>query len=286
MKHIGHIAVRQSSRTAPDLQVRHLRDVDVPRRRGRLPHYVLISLALCTAATAQIAEPRIGFAWSADGSILDIRGLSGSFIVSRTGARADAAAWSGRLAASLVDDTLTITNAAGDVLTTLDHASGAIFGFSADGESAVVFRPVPNDLSVWRAGSWSTVPLSDGAVNGAIESIALDNRSAVVAITRDADAAIARIRLSDGAIEDERTLDGAASPVLVLPGGRIVFASGQAVIIEDSRGSRLRADVPGTPARLAQLGTDWAHVMTSDGALYALRLSSAPVVYAIPDPQE
>jgi len=30
--------VGQSSRTAPDLQVRLWRDVDVPRRRGRLPH--------------------------------------------------------------------------------------------------------------------------------------------------------------------------------------------------------------------------------------------------------
>ncbi len=245
-----------------------------------------ISLAFCLALTAQIAEPRIGFALSAYGGILDIRGLSGSFVVNRTGVRADAAASSGSLAVSLVDDTLTVSNAAGDVLTTLDQASGAVFGFSSDGQSAVVFRPVPNDLSVWRAGSWTTVPLGDGAVDGAIESIALDNRSAVVAIASDTRAAIARIRLSDGAIEDERMLDGAASPVLVLPGGRIVFTSGQALIIDDSRGSRVRADVPAKPSRLAQLGTDWAQVMTSDGAAYALRLSSAPVVYAMPDPQE
>lgn len=245
-----------------------------------------VSLAFCLALTAQIAEPRIGFAWSQDGSIVDIRGLSGSFVVNRTGVRADTAAWSGRLAVSLVDDTLSIANASGEVLTTLDHASGAIFGFSADGESAVVFRPVPNDLSVWRAGSRTTTPLSDGAVDGAIESIALDNKSAVVAIRGDAGAAIARIRISDGAIEDQRTLDEGASPVLVLPAGRIVFTSGQAVILEDSHGSRVRADVPGTPARLAPLGTQWVHVITSDGAAYALRLSGAPAVYAIPDPQE
>jgi hypothetical protein len=245
-----------------------------------------VLLAFCSALTAQIAEPRIGLAGSVDGGILDIRGVSGSFIVNRTGARADAAAWSGRLAAALAGDELAITNADGDVLATLDQASGAVFGFSADGESAVVFRPASNDLSVWRSGSWTTTPLSDGALDGLVESIALENTSAVAAIQGRDGAAVARIRLSDGAIENVQKLDDAAGPVLVLPAGRIVFVSGQALVVQDQRGSQVRAEVPAKPSRLAPLGKDWAHVTTSDGAAWALRLSDAPAVYAIPDPQE
>jgi hypothetical protein len=243
-------------------------------------------LVFCSALAAQIAEPRIGLAGSVDGSILDIRGLSGSFIVNRTGARADFAACSGRLAATLTGDALTIASPAGDVLATLDQASGAVFGFSAGGESVVVFRPLAKDLSVWRSGSWTTTPLSDRTLDGAIESIALENASAVVAIQSRDGAAVARIRLADGAIENLRKLDDAASPVLVLPAGRIVFASGQALVVQDRRGSPVRVEIPAKPSRLAQLGADWAHVTTADGAAWALRLSDAPALYAIPDPQE
>jgi hypothetical protein len=242
----------------------------------------IISLIFGVALAAQVAEPRIGFARLTDGTIIDIRGVSGSFVVDRTSLRADAAAWSGRLEVSLTDAVLTISNAAGETLGNLDNSAGAVFGFSADGESVAVFRPGATDLSVWRAGSWTTTP-----VRGAIQSVAVENnRSVIAAIMRDSGTVIARIRLRDGAIEDEAALDSGSSPILVLPGARVIFAEGEGLSIRKRDGSCTHVDISGKTARLAALGDGWVHIVTADGENFALRLGDSPTVSAIPEPQQ
>lgn len=46
----NQLTVGQSSWTAPDLQVRRRRGADVPRRRGRLPHYLAVSIPILAIA--------------------------------------------------------------------------------------------------------------------------------------------------------------------------------------------------------------------------------------------
>jgi hypothetical protein len=145
-----------------------------------------------------------------------------------------------------------------------------------------VFRPVANDLSVWRAGSWTTAP-----VIGAIQSIAIENNTSVIAaMARDSGIAIARIRVRDGAIEDESALDGAAGPVLVMPHGRLIIADGDGVLIRERNGSSKHVDVSGPVARLAALGDGWVYVVTTERGNFAVRLGDSPTVFAIPEPQQ
>ena len=241
----------------------------------------IISLIFGVALAAQVAEPRIGFARSADGALMDIRGVAGSFVVNRTGGRVDAAGWSGQFEVSLRDGVLTISNARGETAGSLDNSVDALFGFSADGESVAVFRPAAGDLSVWRAGSWTTIP-----VMGAMQSIAIESdRSVVAAMARDSGLAIARIRISDGAIEDEWRVDG-DGPVLVLPRGWILSAQGQGLSIRKRDGSDARVDLPAAAVRLAALGDGWIHAVTVDGQNLAVRLGESPAVFAIPEPEQ
>lgn len=242
----------------------------------------IVSLIFGATLAAQVAEPRIGFARASDGSVIDIRGVSGSFVVNRVDARVNAAAWSGQLEVSVTDGLLTIFNARGERLSGLENGSDALIGFSADGESVAVFRPAANDISVWRAGSWTTTPLT-----GAIESIAIESSTSVIAaMARDSGVAIARIRVRDGAIEDEWALDSGAGAVLVLPRGRIIFADGQGLSIRNRDGGRRHVDLGGTTARLATLGDGWIQAVTTDGQSFAVRLGDSPTVFAIPEPEQ
>ena len=241
----------------------------------------IISLFFGATLGAQVAEPRIGFARLADGMVIDIRGIAGSFVVNRTGARVDAAGWSGQLEVSVTDGVLTISNAPGETAGSLDNSVDALFGFSADGEAVAVFRPAAGALSVWRAGSWTAIPVTD-----AIQSIAIaSDRSVIAAIARESGLAIARIRISDGAIEDEWRVDG-DGPVLVLPRGWIVSAEGQGLLIRKRDGSDARVDLAAAVVRLAALGDGWIHAVTADGENFAVRLGDSPMVFAIPEPEQ
>lgn len=266
--------------------------------------YAVILLA-AGALRAQVQEPRIGFAINGDGLLVEIRGLSASFIVDRTGVKAEAAACSGELCAVRTGDSVGVVDMAsleqvgvsravrrrptsvrprgGEAL---EGAAGAAIGFSRDGQAAVVFRPQSSDIAVWRSGAWSITPVSPTALGGEVVSIALDGGSARLAVRRESGMALVRVRTSDGAIEDDAPLADARDSALVCAGGEVVITSDAAMIIQRADGDRTRVDMSSPASRMAQIGDSWVAVTTRAGRNYALRLDGPARAYAIPEVQQ
>lgn len=245
---------------------------------------LLLFTTALVAAAGGIDAPRIGYARSADGSVLQVSGVSGAFITTPTGLTdVVAAAFSGSLGLLKTNETTRVIDRTGAILSEIEAPSGpAMFGFDPTGRVGAAWYPSTGALAIYRDGEWSPAPFDPGA--SGVLAITLKDKDRAMVVLQSDSLSLVRIRLSDGAVEDVTALGASTGPVLALSDGSLIFQRDGAAILRDVQGVEQTLDLPAGVVELTPMGGAWVQARTDSGATLTVRLGSQPRVYILPAP--
>lgn len=229
-----------------------------------------------------VDTPSVGFALSADGSLLRVSGIAGAFITTAT-EHSDALScgFSKQLGFVKLPSAVRVLNGDGELVSESEAPAGAaLFGFNKDGDAGVAYYPDGSYLAALISGEWRRVPFSLGVP---VLAVRLEDSGHLSAVIARGQLTLASIRISDGAIEAESDPGGVRGPVLLPSTGGLLFVGEQGVIYRDVDGvDHVVTDSTDVTA-MQQMGPDWAQLVTRPGRNLAVRL--APVVRVLDIPE-
>jgi hypothetical protein len=240
---------------------------------------ILSSLAF---AASGVDTPSAGFALGADGTLIRVSGIGGAFVTAVTEhSGVVSSGFSGQLGFLKMPATIRVLNARGELVSELEASEGpAFFGFNKTGDAGVVYYPEAAALAVYVSRGWRGVPFQ---TDGDVIAVRLEDFEHLSAIVGRDQFSLVSIRTSDGAIENETALGPARAPVLLPPGGGVLFASEQGLIYRDADGfERTVTDCTGI-ATLRMMGSSWVQVELRSGGNLAVRLTPEIRVYGLPE---
>jgi len=226
---------------------------------------------LVGAVWTQIAPPRIGYVLQ-DGRWQAIYGVRGNFLPGEvvTG-NVLSAAFSGSTGLVKTDTAVVVFDENAVEQARLDAPPGpAVFAFDAGGSPALVYFPESHT-------SWPPIP--EGLADPVESAAPLGNGQFAFVIRRG-------LRLNNDLWlvrpGSEQLLTGVHAPVLLLPGGRLLYSDDREIVIRETTGVERRLPLPASALRLEQIGDGWIHVVTEKAGL-ALRLTAdAEEIFFLP----
>jgi hypothetical protein len=214
-------------------------------------------------AQTAIAPPQAGFVEDSAHTLRPVYGFAGNFILGRslTGPIVSEA-FSGSLGLLKTDASLAAFDSQGALLASMDLAAGpALFAFSPNGTTALVFIAESNTWIEWRGNRFARVPLDREQLGaGAVVAIAFPNPfEATLMVQRNSDS-LWEIHLPLGAAGtlSQNVLAGVRAPVLALPAGDLVYPDAQGIVVRRPAGPEVHiaASLPETFS-LHQMNQDW-----------------------------
>jgi len=256
-----------------------------------MKRFALFFLAAAAAwAQPAITPPQLGFIADGSGSLRPVYGVAGSFVLGDSAAaKVTSAAFSGSFGLAKLDSALIAYDAHGVTLSRIGASAGpALFGFSTDGQSALVYLPKSGEVLHYAAGRFIPRPLK--LVDASVVSIAFPNPlEASVIIQREDGLWDIRARLSDGHVESQAAFKVLTAPVLELATGELVSAEDLGVLLTKPDGSQLHipAQVPAS-FTLQQMSNGWLQIADLAGpARFAVRLTSGHEgFYTLPEARQ
>ncbi|HEX5229165.1 MAG TPA: hypothetical protein VFW44_15725 [Bryobacteraceae bacterium] len=249
---------------------------------------ILLLTASGAFAEHAIAPPQLGFIADQARVLRPVYGMAGSFILGpamRAGVLNQA--FSGSLGLLKTDSLLAAFNAQGASLGAIDASRGAaIFAFSPDGTTALAYVASSNALYEWKDGAFSRNWFHP--VEGAVRAIAFPTPSAATLIVERTvdDLWAVRVPLAGLGMLSESALTGVHTPVLALPSGDLVYATGGAMAIRHASGveSRIPASLPASFS-LQQMNRDWVELRDDQASTrFGLRVTpSREGIYRLPE---
>lgn len=238
---------------------------------------ILILLLAGQFAPADVAEPKIGWVWSPDGTLETISGVAAGMVRgARIAERVANSAYTGDFGLIKLETSLRLADG-----TEFDAPAGpAVIGFDAGGNSAYVwfssassFAKVTVDGLVW-------LRVNVAAIDGDVIAV----HAATLFVKRPDGIHEVRIRESDGAIAWDAYLGLDTPAAVVLKDGTLVYAAGHALIARDAAGAERRIEFEGVIRSLLLMGDGWVQVVADDSALKALRVTPDILrLYEVPE---
>ena len=158
----------------------------------------------------------------------------------------------------------------------------AIFGFTEEGAPAAVFLTETGELYHWRGNGWQRVPLGPDQDGDEIIAVA-GTRSGMISLVfhRDGACWLRKLSARSGRVRFESLLPGVSEPLLLLPGGALLYADGNRLVVRDARGAETRVEIPAPVAGLERMGKSWVHGLDpAGGAGMAIRVSGAGIEFS------
>jgi hypothetical protein len=227
-------------------------------------------------AASGLEAPAIGYGRADDGRIVRISGISGALIVDAAGEdRAVSVAFSGGLLFEKLESSIRVDGQQWDA-----PQGNALFGFSADGSSGVVFYPSSRELKVRGHGQWQHVPFDVGAE---VLAVSLAGPASVrVLVARD-QLELIQVRLWDGAIEDSAAIGHGTGPALLMANGGILYTRDGKTLYRRHAGVEHELDLPAPVTALSFAGRGWIQAGTESGRCYLIRLEPDVRVSELPE---
>lgn len=229
-------------------------------------------LLFVVAAAAQLAVPRLGCYVDEAQRLRSVWGVAGNFLMGKAEAEGViSAACSGSSALLKTEDSLEVR--AGNSVASWPAPPGpALFGFSRDGSTALVYYPESKEWFRVRAGSLVRLPPLEGDV------VAIGNPERPAAV----------VRRDDGlwiAGADERPApQGASEPLMLLPGGSVLYSRGTELVLSDPEGGERCFALPAPAAALQWMGRGWVRVKLAPGEGHlALALDDRNELFRLPE---
>lgn len=228
---------------------------------------IAIWLFLASGAAGQLGVPRIGCFVDDQHRLRPLSGVTASFLVGAPEAEeVISAACSGGLVLIKKAGSLEVRNRDGSAEWPAPGGP-ALFGFSPNGLSALVYYPETREL--FRVGRNAPVllPLPEGEV--------------VAVGSPDGPAAVVRVNGELRIVgEDMRHAPAdAAEPLLLLPDGDLLYTRGKELVL-----SERSFELPAAAAGLEWLGRGWVRVRLSGGSGHlALALENRNELYRLPE---
>ncbi len=238
---------------------------------------LVIVLAASAAAQTSIHPPQLGFVAISGGSLRPVYGIAGNFILGPSVAGSVLSqSFSGSLGLLKTASTLAAFDAQGHMLASTNAASGpALFAFSPDGVTALVYLPDGNTLIEWAGGKFETLPFRSEP--DIVLAIALPNAFEASLIVERSDG-IWQVELpfTRSRVNSQKALPGVTAPVLALASGDLIYADAAGIVLRKPDNSELHiaGQLP-KEFSLTQMDRDW--VQLSDLASlrrYAIRLTA------------
>jgi hypothetical protein len=247
----------------------------------RLAKTILAVLFMVASAAAQsgIRPPQLGFAGTADGTLRQVYGVAGNFILGPSvQGKVISEAFSGSFGLLKTETTLEAFDKQGQVLASLDAAAGpALFAFSPDGLTGLAYIPSSNKLVECKAGQLFAMPFHSEL--GTVLAIALSNAFEASLIVQREDE-IWEVGSS------ERALPGITAPVLALASGRLLYHDANGIVLRnpDNSDVHIAARLPAKFA-LQQMDSDWVELSDlAAGRRFAIRtLTGHEALYELPE---
>jgi len=241
--------------------------------------FTTILIAASATAQTSIHPPQLGFAAISGGSLRPVFGVAGNFILGPSVAGSVLSqAFSGSLGLLKTASTLAAFDAKGHMLASTDAVPGpALFAFSPDGVTALVYLASSNMLIEWTGGKFATVPFRpETSPADTVLAIALPNVfEASLIVQRNEGIWEIRLPFTRSRAASQKAVPDITAPVLALASGDLVYADAKGIVLRKPDNSELH--IPGQlPVKfsLAQMDSDW--VQLSDLASprrFAVRLT-------------
>jgi hypothetical protein len=254
----------------------------------------LIALSLSAAGLAAqpaLQSPEIGLIQAADHSLRPLYGIAGNFVLGDSMATGVvSAAFSGSLGLIKTDSALIAINRQSEILSNIDAPPGeALFGFSADGASALIYVGGPNQLFQWSQGTFAPVSF-DPASFPRVSAVAFpDCDHAAIIVQRDDALWDVRISLATGKVDSQTALPMQVGPVMALASGDLIYRDVDGMVVRKSDGLEMHLEAV-LPQRfsLQQIGENWIQIRDLDSnSQFALRLTTTrEAVYALPEVEQ
>jgi hypothetical protein len=233
---------------------------------------------ISTAAWAQhaLAPPQVGFiqvGFLGDSrrEIRPVIGLAGNFLVGRAASTGIvSAAFSGSFGMLKSDSAITVIDQHGRAMARADAPPGpALFAFSENGSPALVYLEKSKTLRVWNGRQFQ--PDIDETV---LSIASLSSTRGALIVQRENGLWRLGVELATGAIVSQMALPGVIAPVLMLPGGGIVYRDAHEVAVrrEDGSEKRIAAHLP-VSLGFGQMGNGWVQVTDlASGRVFAVNV--------------
>lgn len=238
--------------------------------------FFAILIAATAAAQTSIRPPQLGFAAISGGTLRPVYGLAGNFILGQAIAGSVLSqAFSGSFGLLKTASTLAAFDAQGHMLASTDAASGpALFAFSPDGVTALVYLASSNTFFEWTGSHFATLPFRPEPE--IVVSIALPNAFEASLIVQRSDGIWqVQFPFTRSRVNSQRALPGVTAPVLALASGDLVYADANGIVLREPDNSELH--IPGQlPAQfsLTQMDSDWVQLSSlASPRRYAVRLT-------------
>lgn len=240
----------------------------------------LLFLAAAATLTAGVTEPRPGFVLAADGSVREVRGAAGSFVLG------DADAGGARRVAS--SGSLTVIKLADSVRVApgvaFDAPAGdALFGFSLDGRTAFAYFPPAAAFARITPTALDALPVNAALVAGEVVALAGGEDGLDVYVRRPGGLHALRVRLSDGAIEGDVALGIDARIGVALAGGRFVYVDESRIVVREVDGGERSVVLDGPVSALAVMGDGWVHARAGGMSVAVRVLRDAIAPFFVPE---
>lgn len=228
------------------------------------------------AAAGELRKPLVGYFADEAGQLRSVVGVGGSFIVEESalaGVRAVASA--GDFALIETGDELLLVDAALAVLGRAPlPAAASHLGVAPDGRFGVAYLPGAGQLCRLEPGREPRLSCVTVAA-GAVRAIgAGEGHTVSLAIERDGQLWHAEVDAATGSTLSQVLLSGVTAPVLLLPGGGVVFSRGAEIILRNPEGAEASITGPAPVLGLEAMGENWVRLRAA-GGLWALRVVDA-----------
>jgi hypothetical protein len=230
---------------------------------------LLLFVAAATVA-AEVAAPRPGVVLATDGSVREVRGAAGSFVLGEpdfTDARRVASSGSVTVV-KLADSVRVSPEVAFDA-----PAGDALFGFSRDGRLPFAYFPLAGTFARISADRFDALPVDTALLAGDVVALAGAEDVLEIYVRREDGLHALRVRLSDGAVEADSALGADARICVAMPGGRIVYATGSRIVVREAAGGEHPVETGAPVSSLALMGGDWIHARSGAQSI-ALRITA------------
>jgi hypothetical protein len=153
-------------------------------------------------------------------------------------------------------------------------AGAALFAFSDDGDSGLVYLAHEGNLLHWSGRSLVPVALDADAIGGDVLTIAQPSPAfGSMLVERGGRLWQLNISLTSGVIDTQRALPGITAPVLLLNDGGLVSVDATGITLRQVNGTETRFDARlSKNALLRRMGAGWVQISDSAGRGLALRL--------------
>jgi hypothetical protein len=227
---------------------------------------ILLLVSVGVFAQSGIAPPQLGFVDDSARALRPAYGVAGNFILGRSIAGPIISeAFSGSVGLLKTDSSLVAFNAQGKHLASMKVSVGpALFAFSPQGTTALVFVPSSDSWIEWRGSAFAPIALDPEQLGAdEVRAIAFPSPFEATAIVRRNGDELWELHLPLGAAGtlSQNALHGVQAPLLAMPTGDLVYGDAQGIIIRKTDGSEVRitASLP-ADFTLQQMNSDWVEL--------------------------